>query len=66
MERSTPKEILGIAPEVTDGSGTEIEITPAMVEAGAMELALYDSERSSLRDAIFDIWAAMMAARRAS
>jgi hypothetical protein len=45
---------------------TEIELTPAMIEAGAEELCCYDPDRVSSGAAVVEIWSAMMAARRRS
>jgi hypothetical protein len=41
----------------------EIEITPAMVEAGAVEVASYDPECGTSRDVAIDVFRAMLRAR---
>lgn len=43
---------------------SEIEVTPEMIEAGALELARYHPDYESLEDGVCRIYKAMGAAKR--
>jgi hypothetical protein len=52
-----------VRPE-TELSGTEVEITPAMIKAGVLEFASFDSRVDFDRDAVLRIYLAMCSVER--
>lgn len=50
----------------TGQAATEIEITPEMIAAGALALARYDSDYTSLEEGAVEIISAMLARSEAS
>jgi hypothetical protein len=61
---ATPVDSEGIANAPISGETAEIEVTPAMVEAGAGEVATYSPENSSCYEIAVDVYKAMEMVRR--
>ena len=48
---------------VANADGSKIEVTPAMIEAGAVEMRYFDPQDDNIRDWLDDVYRAMERAR---